>query len=191
MVDRFGPATTVWRVKIRTMSDVQSPTAARSRAIRRDVSVTVGVVAALLLVFGTLPLTDRDGRAWWVIGLAVIGLFVLMGMLLRMLARGANLFRLLNLLLTVVITLALSFYAMASNMSGQFAGLHTRIDALYFTLTTMTTTGYGDIHATGQLARVVVSLAFVFDVVFLGLVGSELSNLAARRRTRSRSEHDK
>jgi len=164
------------------MSDLQSPGPKRSHAVRRDAWVTVAVVVALLVVFATLPLSNRDGQQWWLIVLAVIALALLMGMLLRMVARGANLFRLLNLLLTVVITLALSFYAMASNMSGQFAGLHTRIDALYFTLTTMTTTGYGDIHATGQLARVVVSLAFVFDVVFLGLVGAELSNLAARRR---------
>mgnify|MGYP002394973220 CR=1 FL=1 len=150
-------------------------------------SLTLAVTAALLLVFGTLPLSDRDGRGWWMFVLAAVGLLVLLGMLLRMLAHGANLFRLLNLLLTVVITLALIFYGMASNMSGQFSGIHTRIDALYFTLTTMTTTGYGDIHATGQLARVVVSVAFIFDVIFLGLLGAELTNRVRRRGERAES----
>ena len=57
----------------------------------------------------------------------------------------------------------------------EISGLDTRIDALYFTLTTMTTTGYGDIHATGQLARVLVSVVFVFNIVFIGMLGSQLS----------------
>ena len=34
---------------------------------------------------------------------------------------------------------------------GQFAGLHTRVDALYFTMSTIATVGFGDVHATGQV----------------------------------------
>ncbi|MBR7504001.1 ion transporter, partial [Mycobacterium tuberculosis] len=59
------------------------------------------------------------------------------------------------------------FFVIAINRPGEFDGITTRIDALYFTLTTMTTTGYGDITAVGQLARVLVSAVFVFDLVFL------------------------
>jgi hypothetical protein len=38
----------------------------------------------------------------------------------------------------------------------QVSGLNTRTDALYFTLVTMATVGFGDIHAEGQFARAMV-----------------------------------
>nr|WP_272928868.1 ion channel [Leucobacter chromiireducens] len=94
--------------------------------------------------------------------------------------RGSNLFRLLALLLVVAVACALGIFTVAREMPGQFSGIETRIDALYFTLTTMTTTGYGDIHAVGQFARALVSLILVFDLVFLGLFGAELSRIAQR-----------
>lgn len=75
----------------------------------------------------------------------------------------------------MVIAVSLGFYALAVNSPAEISGLDTRIDALYFTLTTMTTTGYGDIHATGQLARVLVSVVLVFNIVFIGMLGSQLS----------------
>ena len=43
--------------------------------------------------------------------------------------------------------------------------MHTRVDALYFTLATMATVGYGDIHAEGQVARAMVCAVIAFDVV--------------------------
>lgn len=65
-------------------------------------------------------------------------------------------------LLAAVATLALAFYTAAAT-PGQFVGLETRTDALYFTMATI---GYGDIHATGQLARILVIVAIVFQLVF-------------------------
>jgi voltage-gated potassium channel len=50
---------------------------------------------------------------------------------------------------------------------GQFVGLETKTDALYFALTTVTTVGYGDVHATGQLARSLVIVQMLFDAVVL------------------------
>ncbi|MBC9955321.1 two pore domain potassium channel family protein [Leucobacter sp. cx-42] len=98
-----------------------------------------------------------------------------------MFRRSGNLFRLLALLLIVAVVCALGIYTVATELPGQFSGIETRIDALYFTLTTMTTTGYGDIHAVGQLARVIVSCIFFFDLLFVGLVGVELSRIAQRQ----------
>ena len=50
---------------------------------------------------------------------------------------------------------------------GEFSTLKTRIDALYFSLTVATTTGFGDVSAQGQLARVLVSAQLVFNIVIL------------------------
>lgn len=163
------------------MEDHDSTPQPRPASNRRDWVSTFTVAAGLLTLFLTVPL-GRERTEWWLILIAVAAFATFVTALMATILRGANLARLLSLLLIVVTAFALGFYAIAMNMPGEFEGIETRIDALYFTLTTMTTTGYGDIHAEGQIARVLVSCAFVFDVVFLGLLGAELSRLAGRRR---------
>lgn len=164
------------------------PTAVTDAAIqpqrqkRREVLGTATIAAALVVLFLTVPLSNRDWAAWWLILISAGALFLFISTLWRSISRGANLMRLVNLLLIVVIVFAFGFYTVATNMPGEFEGIETRIDALYFTLTTMTTTGYGDIHATGQIGRVLVPLAFVFDIIFLGLLGAELGRLASQGR---------
>lgn len=62
----------------------------------------------------------------------------------------------------------------------------TRTDALYFTITVFSTVGFGDITATSQTARVLVSIQMLLDLVILGL-GVRLLlgavNLGRKRRT--------
>ena len=72
------------------------------------------------------------------------------------------------------------YWAMATH-HGQFVGLQTRLDALYFTGVTMATVGYGDIHPTGQVARAVVLVQLVYTGAFL--VGGIT---AVRTRTRAK-----
>ena len=61
-------------------------------------------------------------------------------------------------------------YLRIAQTPGEFAQLHTHVDALYFTLTTMATVGYGDVHAVGQTARAVVTAQLVFNIVLVGAV---------------------
>ncbi|TWD80052.1 ion channel [Kribbella amoyensis] len=75
----------------------------------------------------------------------------------------------------VVVVFAYGFYLLEQARPGEIAGLDTRTDSLYFTLTTMTTVGYGDIHAAGQVARVVVLVQLFFNVVFVGALVSILT----------------
>jgi len=69
------------------------------------------------------------------------------------------------LLILLVMAASLTFFLINEASPDEFAGLGTRTDALYFTLTTMTTVGFGDVHAEGQLARALVCLLIVFNVV--------------------------
>lgn len=90
----------------------------------------------------------------------------------------------LQLVILVEITacvFALSYYALSVHDHGQFVGIRTRLDALYFTLTTMTTVGYGDVHAAAQLARALVCIHLVFNLVFLGLLARLLRYRLADR----------
>lgn len=69
------------------------------------------------------------------------------------------------LLILLIMAFSLAFYLLSQLAPAQIAGLNTRTDALYFTLSTMTTIGYGDVHASGQWARAMVCGLIVFNVV--------------------------
>ena len=69
------------------------------------------------------------------------------------------------LLVLLVMTFSLTFFLLELASPGQIEDLDTRTDALYFTLSTMATVGYGDVHAEGQAARALVCAVIAFDVV--------------------------
>ena len=69
------------------------------------------------------------------------------------------------LVVLLVMAFSLAFFLLELASPGQIAELHTRTDALYFTLSTMATVGYGDVHAEGQAARALVCGVIAFDVV--------------------------
>jgi hypothetical protein len=86
----------------------------------------------------------------------------------------------------VWVLFSLAFYITARHEPAEVAGLHTRLDALYFTASTILTIGFGDIHAAGQAARALVLVQMAFDVVFVTaaahLVSRRLQRRAAERR---------
>src|SRR5581483_10958885 len=51
-----------------------------------------------------------------------------------------------------VLAFAMADYLVAVSGAGEFAGLDTRTDALYFAVTTLATVGFGDVHAQSQFA---------------------------------------
>jgi voltage-gated potassium channel len=82
----------------------------------------------------------------------------------------------LALVVVVVVPLfALGYYALEQADPGQFADLATKTDALYFALSTLATVGFGDVHATEQLSRALVTLQMAFDVVFVTALASILT----------------
>lgn len=75
-------------------------------------------------------------------------------------------------LLTALYVLVLGFallYAITANLAPeQFSGLTNRSDALYFSVTTTATVGYGDIHATETAARLMVTAQMLFNLIYIG-----------------------
>ena len=69
----------------------------------------------------------------------------------------------------------------------QFAELETKTDALYFTLSTLATVGFGDVHAAGQLGRALVSVQVTFDLVFVAAVVTVLTTQLRARAAERRS----
>ncbi len=65
---------------------------------------------------------------------------------------------------------AATYYLMARTIPASFNPDHlTRTDTLYFTVTTFSTVGFGDITAASQAARLVVTVQMLLDLLVLGL----------------------
>jgi hypothetical protein len=86
-----------------------------------------------------------------------------------------------------VVCFALVDYVIARADPAQFEGLATKTDALYFTLSALTTVGFGDVPAAGQLARAVVVVQLVFNVVVLASAARTLTRGLSERSRRSRA----
>jgi hypothetical protein len=131
----------------------------------------------LLLVYFLIPLRDTDAPAgvWAGSLVAVLGLVGISWVILSEAASARKRLRLVHLVLAlelVLLIFSLAYYVLAVDQPTEFVGLHTRLDALYFSMVTVTTVGYGDVSAHGQVARALVTCQLAFNLVFVGaLVG--------------------
>lgn len=145
-----------------------------------------GTLVVLIAVF---VLSPWNGRFWWVgliAGLAAIACitpFTLQAV--HSIATHSRPMRAASealLMVAAMVVFGFSAIYLGINRHGtQFEGLHTRMDAVYFTMTTVATVGYGDVHPTGQLARGLVSLQMLFDLTLLAFSVKLLSTAANER----------
>jgi hypothetical protein len=157
-----------------------------ARAALRSAGRSAVVVVALVGAFAVVPLR---GERWW-LG-ALIGVLALVAIaplatrrLRAVLASERPILEafeaLLLLLAMLIIGFAAVYYALDHDGS-QFNGLDTRIDAIYFTVTTLSTAGFGDVSATGQAARVLVTIQLLFDLAVVGVAVRIFASVARRR----------
>jgi succinate dehydrogenase hydrophobic anchor subunit len=76
--------------------------------------------------------------------------------------------QLLTALYLLVLAFALLYVVTATVSPTEFAGLANRTDALYFSVTIMGTVGFGDVHAAGTAARLMVTVQMLFNLIYLG-----------------------
>ena len=69
-----------------------------------------------------------------------------------------------------------AYYLMDQTYPGSWTEPMTRLDAVYFTVTTFTTVGFGDITAVSQPARIVVTVQMLGGLVIVGLVARAFIN---------------
>ncbi|HEY8301912.1 MAG TPA: potassium channel family protein [Jatrophihabitans sp.] len=87
------------------------------------------------------------------------------------------------LLPLVLLPFASAYYVMSHEVHASFGTVLTRLDALYFTITTFATVGYGDITAKSEPARAVVTVQMVIDLMLIGIIAKALFGAAQRRRS--------
>jgi voltage-gated potassium channel len=149
----------------------------------------------ILVVFYALPI---GGLVWetatvvavlvTLVGVVLLG-WAIAGQVRRELTGGpeVRVDTLLTLLSLVAVVFAFGYLLLEQSSPGQFVELETRTDALYFTLSTLATVGFGDVHAQGQVARALVSMQIVFDVVFVAALVATLTG-RLRYRVAERAE---
>jgi voltage-gated potassium channel len=154
-----------------------------TQTVRARLLRTVGGLVAAVLFYYFVPLPDQPSSAARVLAFLVglCGLVVLILQQVRQQLRApendaVRLNTLIVLLYLVVVFFSLTYVQIERLSPGQFVDLQTRTDALYFTIATLGTVGFGDVHPDGQLARTVVTTQIVFDLVFVAALISVFSH---------------
>lgn len=158
----------------------------------------IGIAVAVVVAYFLLPLDNlgpqRPVLSWT---LFTVLLTVVAVLLLRQI-RHVLLDRpdsrpgvVISLLIVLSVHVFSAAYYSLAKSPGEFHGLETRIDALYFTVVTLATVGYGDITPRGQAARVVTMLQITYSFVFLTAAATALTtrlrSMVVRRPERGRS----
>jgi hypothetical protein len=84
---------------------------------------------------------------------------------------------LLTSLYLLIIVFATIYYFVASRSPDQFDGIADRMDSLYFTVTVISTVGFGDIHAVGTFGRALVTGQMIINLIYVGTALRLLSSL--------------
>lgn len=154
-------------------------------------AVLLGGPAAVLALWFVLPLSafgpHHPALSWttFVVALGLLAAALLREIWSELAGRPGHPVPVITLLISCALVVFATCY-LALAQGGQFEGdLRTRIDALYFTVVTMATVGYGDISPSGQEARVVVMLQILYTFVFLTAgatsIGRRARDMVGRR----------
>lgn len=142
---------------------------------------SLGVSALIVVGYFVLPMNDVSSSGLLVL---LTGLAILVGLLssqiravstspypriraVGSLAISAPLF---------FVVFATVYYLMDQTYPGSWTQPMTRLDAIYFTVTTFTTVGFGDITAVSQTARTVVTVQMLGGLLIVGLVARAFIN---------------
>jgi voltage-gated potassium channel len=155
--------------------DLDLPPARRRRLIAWAVQRSLLSATVLVALYYLLPLDrpwDSDTAIRLLLGLAIITGF--MAWQVRIIAAdrypGPRAAEALALILPLyLLTFASTYFLMERASAASFTESLTRTDALYFTVTTFSAVGFGDIAAKSTPAHVVVIVQIFADLVVLGV----------------------
>lgn len=152
--------------------DALSRSEGRRVATRTAARIIAGTLV-LLVLYAVLPLPLRVGVGA-VLALAA-GLIVLVAVIaiqVRAIGRspqpGMRAIEAMALTLTVlVVVFAYVYVSLSAGLPSSFSEPLSRLDGVYFTVTTLATVGFGDIAARTQPARLIVTLQIVVDLALI------------------------
>ncbi|MFJ9863398.1 potassium channel family protein [Streptomyces sp. NPDC101165] len=165
-----------------------------SREIVWSTLRVVGSVAALVALYYLLPL-DRFATATSVtvllVGLAVFVVLIVgqVRSILRAPHPGMRAVETLARSIPFFLLLfAATYVTLAAQSSGSFGGYLSHTESLYFTVTVFSTVGFGDITPKSDVARLVVTVQMLTDLIIFGLAIKVVVGAVHRGRERRNAE---
>jgi hypothetical protein len=164
--------------------------------VRAVVRVTVAL-AVMLVLYAVLPLSRTSTVSSALLAAAFAALLAFAIVFLRQVRRilrspyplvaGAE--AMVFILAAFVVGFALIYVTLATADPEAFSQPLNRVAAIYFAITVLTTVGFGDIAPVGDVARIVVSVQMVADLVLIAVALRLVILLAQRtdRRQRGRA----
>ncbi|MBZ5738231.1 potassium channel family protein [Nocardioides mangrovi] len=148
------------------------------RRVARDIAIAVLAIVLyfVLPVGGELDRGLIERGVLSIVWISAVGAIVLWQVLRQIEQPARRVDGLVLSMLCGVLVFALAFYRLQVEDPTQFHGMSTRLDSLYFTMTTLLTVGFGDVNASGQVARFLVLLQMVFNIVVLATAATTLNN---------------
>jgi voltage-gated potassium channel len=149
-----------------------------------------GSSAVLVTIYYLLPL---DHSSTWaaatMLVTGLVGFIALITFQVRSIARASFPgLRAVEALATSVplflLLFASTYVVLAAISASNFGGHLTRTDALYFTVTTFSTTGFGDITAKSEGARLLVTGQMICDLIIIGIGARIILGAVTRGRQR-------
>jgi len=152
-------------------------TAQRRRHIVLGVLRGLAIATAFTLLYYLLPLDRLENTPLWiVIGIGVVALAGVtvheVRAVLRATVPAVRAVQALAIIAPLYLLLfSAAYFAMSQTSPDSFNSSHlTRTDSLYFTVTTFSSVGFGDIVATSQIGRVLVTVQMLLNLIVLGAV---------------------
>lgn len=180
-----------------TLSDphAQSPATGRDVLVVcvRVLLTTVGLVA----LFYVLPLDREVSRAtvgWLALGLTAFTILVVFQVrsILRSRHPALRAVETVGTLVPVFVMIFASTYLLlAASQQGAFTESVNRTDALYFTMTVLSTVGFGDIAPRSEAARVLVTVQMVGNLIVLGALARVVVGAVQITRQRQAEQSDR
>ncbi len=90
-----------------------------------------------------------------------------------------------NAICLFIVVFALLYLALAQSDPANFSEPLDHINAFYFTVTILSTVGFGDISAKSDLSRLVVTVQMLLDLAIIAIIVRVFSSIARASRTRS------
>ena len=151
--------------------------AQRRRLITLGLARGMAVTIALVVLYYIAPLDHMTGVPFWLsLGLGLLLLAVVAAYQVRAILRSRRpVVRGIEAVAVTVplflVLFAATYFLLSQTDPTNFSEAPlTRTDTFYFTVTTFATVGFGDITATSQFARVLVTLQMILDLIVLGAV---------------------
>ena len=156
--------------------------------MRHRVWRSVIVVLGCLAIYIVCPVPGKDAPpllSWLLFAGGVFAIGYAVAALVRRRRtspddNGVRLEALVALVYALVIFFALTYLSL-STREDEFVDLENRVDALYFTVSTIATVGFGDVHAVGSAARIAVTVQMAMDILVLGIAARLAGPAIARR----------